>query len=180
MEFFTTATGNLLEAARSADVKHYVVLSVVGTGEVPDSGYLRAKAAQEELVAVSGVPYTIVRATQFFEFLPRMADDSVVDGKVHLPPVHFQPMSSDDVARAVAETAVAGALRGIREVGGPQRVRMDELVAEALRTGGDSREVVADPRATYFGAELDDDVLVPGPRAALSTTSYAEWLLASR
>ena len=175
MHFFVTSTGNLLQAEEEAGVGHHVALSVVGTGTLPDSGYLRAKAAQEELITASGVPFSIVRATQFFEFTKAIADASTVDGALHLAPVHYQPMASDDVASVVAKTAVSPALGGIKEIGGPERVRMDEFIAAALAAAGDTRELVVDEHARYFGTELADDSLVPGPGAELGATSYAAW-----
>ena len=175
MHFFVTSTGNLLEAEKDAGVGHHVALSVVGTGTLPDSGYLRAKAAQEELITASGVPLSIVRATQFFEFTRAIADASTVDGALHLAPVHYQPMASDDVASAVAKTAVSPALGGVKEIGGPERVRMDEFIAAALAAAGDTRELVVDEHARYFGTELADDSLVPGPGAELGATSYEAW-----
>ena len=176
MHFFVTSTGNLLSAAKGAGVAHYVALSVVGTGRLPDSGYLRAKAAQEQLIRGSGLPYSIVRATQFFEFLPRIADGATVGGQVHLPPVQFQPMAAADVAAAVCTVCVGPPLDGVREVGGPESHRMDTLVGVALERAGDDREVVADAHATYFGTELADDSLVPGPGGVLADTTYAAWL----
>ena len=175
MHFFVTSTGNLLQAEKEAGVGHHVALSVVGTGTLPDSGYLRAKAAQEELITASGVPFSIVRATQFFEFTKPIADASTVDGALHLAPVHYQPMASDDVASAVAKTAVSPALGGVKEIGGPERVRMDEFIAAALAAAGDTRELVVDEHARYFGTELADESLVPGPGAELGATSYETW-----
>jgi uncharacterized protein YbjT (DUF2867 family) len=175
MSFFVTATTNILAAEKKAGVKHHAALSVVGTGTLPDSGYLRAKAAQEELIKGSGVPYSIVHATQFFEFTKAIADASMVDGKLHLAPVHYQPIASDDVASAVARVAVGVPLQGIKEIGGPERVRMDEFIPAALARSGDTREVVVDEHATYFGTELTDDSLVPGPDAELGSITYEAW-----
>ena len=179
MSFFTTATGNLVTAARSAGVAHYVALSVVGCDRLPDSGYLRAKVAQEKLIRESGIPYSIVRATQFFEFGKAIADSATVDGQVHLPPAYFQPMASDDVAAAVGRHAVGAAVNGVVETGGPEKVRMAEFVSHALGRVGDPRIVIADPHAKYFGTEIDDDSLVPGPEAELGATTYDEWVAAS-
>ncbi|GAA4718289.1 SDR family oxidoreductase [Nocardioides conyzicola] len=179
MSFFTTATTNLIAAAKKAGVGHYVALSVVGCDRLPDSGYLRAKVAQEKLIADSGLEYCIVRATQFFEFGKSIADGATVDGKVHLPPVHYQPIASDDVATAVARTAVGDPVNGVIETGGPEPVRMDEFIAAGLKRVGDPREVVSDPHATYFGTELTDESLVPGPGAQLGTTTYADWVAAN-
>jgi uncharacterized protein YbjT (DUF2867 family) len=175
LNFFVTATTNILDAEKKAGVEHHVALSVVGTGTLPDSGYLRAKAAQEELVKRSGVPYSIVHATQFFEFTKAIADASMTDGKLHLAPVHYQPMASDDVASAVARVAIGAPLNGTKEIGGPERVRMDQFIPAALTKSGDTREVVADEHATYFGTELADDSLVPGPDAELGSITYEAW-----
>jgi uncharacterized protein YbjT (DUF2867 family) len=175
MSFFVTATTNILAAEKKAGVKHHVALSVVGTGSLPDSGYLRAKAAQEDLIKGSGVPFSIVHATQFFEFTRAIADGSMIDGKLHLAPVHYQPIASDDVASAVSRVAIGVPLHGIKEIGGPERVRMDEFIPAALTKSGDTREVVVDEHATYFGTELADDSLVPGPDAELGSITYEAW-----
>ncbi|KQX62871.1 SDR family oxidoreductase [Angustibacter sp. Root456] len=179
MSFFVTSTTNQLRAEQAAGVRHHVALSVVGTGRLPDSGYLRAKAAQERLIAEAGVPFSIVHATQFFEFTRAIADASTVDGQLRLAPVHYQPMASADVASAVARVAVGDPLGGILEIGGPERVRMDEFIPAALAAAGDPRPVVSDVHATYFGTELDDDSLVPGPDAELGTLTYDVWAKAS-
>jgi uncharacterized protein YbjT (DUF2867 family) len=175
MRFFVTSTSNLLEAEQEAGVKHHVALSVVGTGTLPDSGYLRAKAAQEDLIKQSGVPYSIVHATQFFEFTKAIADASTIDGKLHLAPVHYQPIASDDVASAVGRAAVGAPLNGVKEIGGPEKVRMDQFIAAVLAKSGDTRELVVDVHARYFGTELADDSLVPGPGAELGSISYETW-----
>jgi len=175
MEFFTVATRNLTAAAKAAGVAHYVALSVVGSDRLPDSGYLRAKLEQERLIAESGIPFTVVRATQFYEFLPGIADAATVDGTVSLAPVHFQPMAAADVASAVTRAALGAPVNGVQEVGGPERLRMDRLIARILLDHGDWRDVTTDEHATYFGSELADDSLVPGPGALLSTTTYADW-----
>lgn len=175
MNFFVTATTNILDAEKKAGVTHHVALSVVGTGTLPDSGYLRAKAAQEDLIKRSGVPYSIVHATQFFEFTRAIADASTIDGKLHLAPVHYQPIASDDVASAVARAAIGVPLHGIKEIGGPERVRMDQFIPAALASSGDTREVVVDEHATYFGTELADGSLVPGPDAELGSITYEAW-----
>jgi uncharacterized protein YbjT (DUF2867 family) len=179
MNFFTTSTTNLLGAAKKAGVNHYVALSVVGCDRLPNSGYLRAKVAQEKLIADSGIPHCIVRATQFFEFGKAIADSATVDGQVHLPPAYFQPMASDDVASAVCRQAVGDPVNGVVETGGPEKVRMSEFVAAGLERIGDPRVVVSDPHAKYFGTELADDSLVPGPGAVLGTTTYADWVAAN-
>ena len=175
MSFFVTTTTNILDAEKRADVKHHVALSVVGTGTLPDSGYLRAKAAQEDLIKRSGVPYSIVHATQFFEFTRAIAEASMVGGKLHLAPVHYQPMASDDVASAVGRAAVGEPVNGTKEIGGPERLRMDKFIPAALAAAGDRRELVVDEHATYFGTELDDNSLVPGPDAELGSITYEAW-----
>ncbi|MFC7597483.1 SDR family oxidoreductase [Terrabacter sp. GCM10028922] len=175
MRFFVTSTSNLLEAEQAAGVKHHVALSVVGTGSLPESGYLRAKAAQEDLIKQSGVPYSIVRATQFFEFTKAIADASTIDGKLHLAPVHYQPMASDDVASAVGRAAVGAPLNGVKEIGGPEKVRMDQFIAAVLAQTDDTRNLVVDEHARYFGTELANESLVPGPGAELGSISYEVW-----
>jgi uncharacterized protein YbjT (DUF2867 family) len=179
MSFFVTSTTNLIAAAKEAGVEHYVALSIVGADRLPDSGYLRAKVAQEKLIVESGIPYTIVRATQFFEFSTAIANSSTIDGKAHLSTAFYQPMASDDVATAVGRAAAGEPVNGIVETGGPRKVRMSEFIAAALARTGDEREIVGDHHATYFGTELQDDSLVPGPDAVLGTTSYEEWLAGS-
>lgn len=181
MQFFRTATANLLDAESAAGVGHHIALSVVGTERLaPQSGYFRAKLAQETLIRESPVPYTIVRATQFFEFVNGIADAATDGTTVRLAPVAFQPMASADVARAVAIAAAGAPVGGLRDVAGPQRYRLDELIRTALTAHGDARSVVADPAARYWGAELEDDTLVPGAGATLFGTTFEDWLLASR
>lgn len=175
MNFFARATTNILDAEKKAGVRHHVALSVVGTGTLPDSGYLRAKAAQEDLIKRSGVPYSIVHATQFFEFTRAIADASMIDGKLHLAPVHYQPIASDDVASAVSRVAIGVPLNDTVEIGGPERVRMDQFIPAALAESGDTRDVVVDEHARYFGTELADDSLVPGPDAELGSITYEAW-----
>ena len=176
MTFFTTSTRNLLEHATAAGVGHYVALSVVGTERILDSPYLRAKNAQEALIKGGGIPYSIVHATQFFEFVKRIADEATVGATVRLPPVLIQPMAADDVAKAVARVAVAAPLNGMVEVGGPQQFRFDELIREDLRARNDPRDVVADPHARYFGAELGERSLIPADDARLGEIRFHEWL----
>ena len=176
MEFFTTSTRNLLKYSATAGVKHYVALSVVGTERIPDSPYLRAKNAQEALITGSGIPYSIVHATQFFEFVKRIADEATVRTTVRLPPVLIQPMAADDVAKAVGRIAVAAPVNGTVEVAGPQRFRFDELIRQGLRARNDPREVVADPHARYFGAELAERSLIPADDARLGEIRFQEWL----
>jgi len=175
LRFFTTSTRTLLDAEARAGVRHHVALSIVGADRNPGSGYMRAKVAQEELVRSGGVPWTVVRATQFFEFAPRIADGATVDGEVRVPPVGFQPLASADVARFVAEAAVGEPLDGTVDVAGPERVRFDEFIAAVLAAAGDDRPVVADPAAPYFGAVLADDSIVPQGDARLGTVTYADF-----
>ena len=176
LNFFETSTRNLLSHEAIAGVKHHVALSVVGTDRMSESGYMRAKIAQEKLIEGSSIPYSIVHATQFFEFLKGLADISMVDGKVHLPPVLFQPMSADDVATAVGSVAVEAPVNGTVEIGGPEQFRVDELVRRRLASLKDPREVVADPNALYSGAKLSEKTLVPGSNARLGQTRFESWL----
>ena len=176
MEFFTTSTRNLLEAAAAAGVRHYVALSVVGTERIPDSPYLQAKNAQETLIKGGGIPYSIVRATQFFEFVKRIADEATVGTTVRLPPVLIQPMAADDVAKAVGRIAVGEPLNGTVDVAGPEAFRFDELIRQGLAARNDPREVVVDPHARYFGAELGERSLVPAGEARLGEIRFQEWL----
>jgi uncharacterized protein YbjT (DUF2867 family) len=175
MSFFVTSTTKVLEAEKRAGVQHHVALSVVGTRTLPDSGYLRAKAAQEDLIKSSSVPYSIVHATQFFQFTKAIADASTIDGKLHLAPVYYQPIASGDVASVVARVAAGAPLNSTKEIGGPEKLRMDQFIPAALAHAGDNREVVVDEHATYFGTELADDSLVPGPDAELGSTTYEAW-----
>ena len=176
LEFFETSTGNLLAAEAAAGVGHHVALSVVGTERLAGSGYFRAKIAQEKLIEGATIPYSIVHATQFFEFIARIADDATDGTTVRLAPVLIQPMAADDVAGAVGEVTVGPPANGIVEIGGPQQFRLDELVRRALGERHDPREVVADPDAPYFGTELHERTLLPGADARLAHTSYEEWL----
>ncbi len=176
MEFFTTSTRNLLQYAAAAGAKHYVALSVVGTERMPDSPYLRAKKAQEGLIKGGGIPYSIVHATQFFEFINRIADEATDGTTVRLPPVLIQPMAADDVAKALARVAVGAPLNATVEVGGPQLFRFDELIRQGLAARNDPREVVADAHARYFGTELGERTLIPGDDARLGEIRLQEWL----
>src|SRR5262245_6301065 len=176
MEFFTTSTRNLLKAAAAAGVTHYVALSVVGTERIPDSPYLRAKNAQEALIKGGGIPYSIVHATQFFEFIKRIADDATEGTTVRVPLVLIQPMAADDVATAVGRVAVSTPLNGTVEVAGPQRFRFDELIRQGLRARNDPREVAGDPHSRYFGAELGERSLIPADDARLGEIRLQEWL----
>jgi uncharacterized protein YbjT (DUF2867 family) len=176
MEFFTTSTANLLAAERDAGVRHHVALSVVGTRRLAESGYFRAKIAQEELIENSSIPFTIVHATQFFEFVDRIADAATDGDTVRLAHVLVQPMAADDVAAAVCEISQRPPADGVVEIAGPERFRLDELVRTGLSARGDARTVVADPKARYFGAELREDTLVPGDAAHLGETRFDDWL----
>ncbi len=179
MEFFETSTRNLLAYEAAAGVGHHVALSVVGCDELPDSGYLRAKVAQEKLIKESSIPYSIVRATQFFEFLNRIADSATEGNKVRLPDVMFQPMAAEDVAKVVARTAVGAPLNGIVEVGGPEQGRFDEFISRGLNARNDPREVVTDRHARYFGTELGERSLVPSDGALLGEMNFENWLSGS-
>jgi len=176
LKFFETSTRNLLTEGTAAGVKHHVALSVVGTDRLSESGYMRAKIAQEKLIQQSSIPYSIVHATQFFEFLKGLADISVVDGKVHLPHVLFQPMAADDVASGVAKVAEGQPVNGIVEIAGPEQFRVDELVRRRLAALKDPREVIADPNARYGGARISEKTLVPGKDARLGDTRFETWL----
>jgi uncharacterized protein YbjT (DUF2867 family) len=176
LKFFETSTRNLLSYGAAAGVKHHVALSVVGTDELSESGYFRAKIAQEKLIRESPTPYTIVRATQFFEFVKGIADISMVDGKAHIPPVFFQPIAADDVASATAKVAIEPPANGIVEIAGPEKFRLDELVRRRLASLKDPREVIADPNALYSGAKVTDRTLVPGNNARLGETRFETWL----
>lgn len=178
MRFFTTATTNIVAAAKAAGVGHYVALSVVGSDRLPDSGYMRAKLAQEKIIRESGIPYSVVHATQFFEFAASIADGATVDGTVRLPHALMQPIAAEDVATAVARTT-AGSPVGAVEVGGPEKFGLDEFVRTVLTFRGDPRPVVADPDATYFGQHMSDDMLVAGDDATISETRLEEWLPAN-
>jgi uncharacterized protein YbjT (DUF2867 family) len=176
MKFFETSTRNLLAYGEAAGVRHYVALSVVGTDRLLESGYFRAKLAQENMIRASTIPHSIVRATQFFEFIKGIADVST-DGKtIRLPHVFIQPMAADDVATAVARVAVVPPVNGSVEVGGPERFRLDEIVRRYLAARNDPREVVADPNARYYGVTVTDETLVPEDTARLGETGFESWL----
>jgi uncharacterized protein YbjT (DUF2867 family) len=176
LKFFETSTGNLLGAEAAAGVGHHVALSIVGCDRAPGSGYLRAKVAQETLIRNSPIPYSIVRATQFFEFFKRIADEATAGNSVRIPPVLFQPTAATDVASAVGSVAVGAPLNGILEAAGPQQFRFDEFIRLGLSARHDLREVVADPHARYFGAELGERTLVPGTDARLGEIRFEDWL----
>ncbi|GAA3834136.1 SDR family oxidoreductase [Streptomyces chiangmaiensis] len=175
MTFFRTSTANLLKAEAGTGVRHHVALSVVGTDRLQESGYFRAKQAQEELIKASGIPYSIVHATQFFEFMKGIADEATEGDTVRLAPVKFQPVYSDDVAAAVGRTAVDAPVNGVVEVAGPDAFQLDEFIRNALAAKNDPRTVVTDPHARYFGAELQETTLLPGPDAHIAETRFADW-----
>jgi uncharacterized protein YbjT (DUF2867 family) len=179
MNFFETATRNLLKYGAAAGIKHFVALSVVGTDRLSESGYFRAKIVQEKLIKSASIPYSIVQATQFFEFLKQLADISFEGKKVRVPDALFQPMAADDVASAVGKVAVGQPLNGTVEIGGPEPFRIDELVRRRLVPLNDSREVIADPNALYSGAKIGERTLVPGQDARLGETHVADWLKSS-
>lgn len=176
MAFFTTSGRNLLAAEADAGVRHHIALSVVGTDRLPQSGYLRAKVVQEDLIKASGIPYTIVRSTQFFEFLGGIAQSSTDGQTVRLSPAHVQPVASDDVAALVAEVATMAPANGVIELAGPERTGLDDLVRRYLAATHDTREVVTDVHARYFGTELNDKSLTPGANPYIGTTSFEAWL----
>ena len=176
LKFFQTSTGNLLKAEVEAGVGHHVALSVVGTDRLSESGYFRAKMAQEKLIRSSSIPYSIAHATQFFEFLKRIADDATDGNTVRLAPVLIQPMAAEDVASAVSRVSVGSPVNGIVEVAGPQQFRLDELIRRVLSERGDPREVITDPHALYAGAELGERTLVPGNDARLAEIRLDDWL----
>jgi uncharacterized protein YbjT (DUF2867 family) len=176
LSFFENSTKNLLEAEGQAGVGHHVALSVVGTERLTESGYFRGKIAQENLINESSIPYSIVRATQFFEFVKGIADEATDGNTIRLAPVLIQPMAADDVAGAVGRTAVGPPVNGIVEVAGPEQFRLDDLIKVALKERKDSREVVADPEARYFGALLSERTLVPDEGATLGEIRFEDWL----
>ncbi|MGH9874648.1 MAG: SDR family oxidoreductase [Pyrinomonadaceae bacterium] len=176
MNFFQTSTRNLLSYEAEAGVGHHVALSVVGSERLPESGYLRAKVAQEKLIKEGPIPYTIVHATQFFEFTKRIADEATVGNSVCLPPVLFQPMAADDVATALCKVATSSPLNSNLEIAGPEVFRFDELIRQRLSALNDSREIVADLNARYFGTELSERSIVPGVDAQLGETRFEDWL----
>jgi uncharacterized protein YbjT (DUF2867 family) len=176
MEFFTTSTTNLLAAEADAGVRHHVILSVVGTERLPESGYLRAKAAQENLISDSSIPYSIVHSTQFFEFVKRIADDATDGDVVRLPDALIQPIAAEDVAAAVCEISLRAPADGVIEIAGPEEFRFDQFVRQGLTAKGDPRTVVADPKARYFGAELQERSLLPTNAIHLGGIRFTDWL----
>jgi uncharacterized protein YbjT (DUF2867 family) len=187
LDFFERSNGNLLPAARAAGVGHLVALSVVGTEtlaglgdlETTTAGYFQAKLTQEELIRASSIPYTIVHATQFFEFLKGIADEATHDGAIRLPAAHFQPMAADDVATAVARVAVGTPANGIVEVGGPEPFQLDDLVRRFVGATHDPRDVVTDPAAGYYGIPVGDRTLLPGDGATFGQIRFEDWLRTS-
>jgi len=176
LKFFETSTRNLLANEGAAGVGHHVALSVVGTERLLESGFFRAKLAQENLIKASSIPYSIVRATQFFEFVKQIADFSTVGNQVRLPPALFQPMAADDVASAVARIATNSPVNGTVEIGGPEQFRMDELARRDLAARHDPREVISDPHARYVGIAVSERTLVPGDNAQLGEAHFEDWL----
>lgn len=176
MSFFDTAGKNLLAAGRAAGIKHHIVLSVVGTDRLQANGYFRAKQVQEDLVKASGISYTIVQATQFFEFVSIIADATTINNEVHLSPALFQPISADEVADVIADIAVAVPLNTTVEVAGPEKVGLDKLVRKYFELTGDQRNVITDPRASFFGVELNDQSLTAGDNARLGSVRFESWL----
>jgi uncharacterized protein YbjT (DUF2867 family) len=176
MDFFEHSTRNLLHAAVEAGVRHYIALSVVGAERMPESGFMRAKLAQERLIHSGGVPFTIVRATQFFEFITAIAESGAVDGTIRLPPVQFRPIAADDVAAALADVTLATPRNGMVEVAGPEAMPMDQFARRLLSKKGDPRPVIADADARYFGVRADDRTLTPGEKPRLGSTRFEIWL----
>src|SRR5947199_319499 len=179
LEFFQTSGRNLLAAEAAAGVRHHVALSIVGTDR-SDNGYFRAKVAQENLIKTSGIPYTIIRSTQFLEFLRGIADSSAEGNRIRLPPVLFQPIAADDVAANVADVALAAPRNGIVEIAGPERAPFDEIIARYLKAVGDPREVVSDPAARYWGGKVEEHSLVPLSEERRGRTRRDEWLRRSQ
>jgi uncharacterized protein YbjT (DUF2867 family) len=180
LRFFETSGRNLLAAGSVAGVRHHVALSVVGADRLPGSGYLRAKVAQENLIKASGLPYTILRSTQFFEFMGRIADSATEGNTVRLPIAYVQPVVSDDVVAALADVVLGTPAYGTVEVAGPEKFRMDDLVRRVLYTNNDARTVKGDIHARYFGTELEDESLVPGLDPRLGTTRFDAWFSVTR
>jgi uncharacterized protein YbjT (DUF2867 family) len=176
MAFFETSGRNLLAAEAAAGVGHHVALSVVGTDRLLASGYFRAKMAQEKLIKASSIPYTIVRATQFFEFVGGIAQFATEGQMVRLPPVLMQPIAADDVAAVMADVALAGPLNGTLDLAGPEPIRQDDLVRQFLTATGDARTVITDPKALYYGVAVNDQSLTPGDHPRLAPTRFADWL----
>jgi uncharacterized protein YbjT (DUF2867 family) len=179
LDFFETSSRNLLAAEAAAGVRHHVALSIVGTDRLPENGYFRAKVAQEKLIKASGIPYTLLRATQFFEFVGGIAQSFAVDDVIHASPALIQPIASDDVVAALADVVLAAPVNGTVEVAGPEALPIDELVRRFLRATQDNRKVVADVNARYFGSVLDDQSLTAGNNARLGAIRFEDWLAQS-
>ncbi|EJL51917.1 putative nucleoside-diphosphate sugar epimerase [Rhizobium sp. CF122] len=179
LEFFETSGRNLFAAEKAAGVKHHIALSVVGTERLQESGYFRGKLAQEKLIKASGVPYTIVHSTQFMEFLSGIAQSGTVGDTVHLSPAYVQPIASDDVADAMADVTLAAPVNATIEIAGPERFRLNELVARYLKAMGDARKVEPDPEARYFGARLEDGSLVSDNNPRLGRITFEQWFATS-
>jgi uncharacterized protein YbjT (DUF2867 family) len=180
LQFFETSTRNLLEHEAAAGVRHHIALSVVGTERMLESGFFRAKLVQENLIKASSIPHSIIRATQFFEFVKKIADLSTEGNKVRLPPVLFQPMAADDVANATGRIAMGSPVNATVEIAGPERFRLDELIRRDLAVGKDPREVISDPQARYYGIAVSERTLVPDDDARLGETRFEDWLNQSK
>ncbi|MDX0773107.1 NAD(P)H-binding protein [Sinorhizobium medicae] len=176
LDFFETSGRNLLAAEAAAGVRHHIALSIVGSERLPDNGYFRAKVAQEDLIKASGIPYTILRATQFFEFVGGIAQSATAGQEIRLSPALIQPIASDDVAEALADVAVALPVNGTIEIAGPEAIPLDELVRRFLRATEDQRKVLPDVHARYFGAVLDDQSLTPGDNPRIGAIRFEDWL----
>ena len=176
LKFFETSTRNLLEHGAAAGVKHHVALSVVGTDRLLESGFFRAKMAQEKLIKASSIPYTIVRATQFFEFVEKIADLSTEGSKVRMPPVLFQPMAAEDVASALATVATSAPVNGMVEIEGPEQFHLDELIRRYLAARKDPRQVITDAQAPYYGIAVSEKSLIPDDGARRGQTRFGDWL----
>jgi len=176
MKFFKTSGKNLLAAEKEAGVKHHIALSIVGADRLPNSGYLRAKVEQERLIRESGIPYTILHSTQFFEFAGAIVQEATVSNTVHLSPALFQPIASDDVADAMVDLTLKDPVNGIVEIGGPEKLGMDQFAKIYLDMKHDKREIIADPNALYFGTVINDRSLVPGDNARKGTIRYEDWI----
>lgn len=179
MKFFDTSTRNLLAAEAATGVRHHVALSVVGTERLLESGYFRAKLAQETLIKDASIPYSIIRATQFFEFISSIADAATDETTVRLPPVFIQPIAADDVASSVGQISVGSAANGIVEIAGPDQFLLDELIRGRLSADGDPREVITDPSAGYYGVVPGMRTLLPGDNARIARTHFADWVTTS-
>ena len=179
LKFFETSTRNILQAAQAAGVQHHVALSIVGADRIPELGYYRAKVVQEKLIKSATLPYTIVRATQFFEFIGKLTEDSTKGDTVYLSSILIQPIAADDVASALARAALSDPINGTIEVAGPQRFRLDEFARQILQAKHDVRKVEADTHKTYFGAEINDDSLTAGDNSQIGLTRFEDWLHSS-